>query len=113
MSMNGIIWLASYPKSGNTWFRVFLTNLRGEEGGPADINKLRSTPIASARGIFDDEAGVEASDLTPDEIDRLRPEIYMHLHKQAEETLFMKVHDACKPKQTDNNPCKITEHAVF
>ena len=24
---SGIIWLASYPKSGNTWFRVFLTNL--------------------------------------------------------------------------------------
>ena len=22
-----IIWLASYPKSGNTWFRVFLMNL--------------------------------------------------------------------------------------
>ena len=93
--MNGIIWLASYPKSGNTWFRVFLTNLRGEEGGPANINKLHSAPIASARGIFDDEAGVEASDLTPDEIDRLRPEIYTHLAKQAEETLFMKVHDAC------------------
>ena len=73
--MNGIIWLASYPKSGNTWFRVFLTNLRGEEDGPAQINKLGSTPIASARGIFDDEAGIEASDLTPDEIDRLRPEI--------------------------------------
>ena len=27
--MNGIIYLASYPKSGNTWFQVFLTNLRG------------------------------------------------------------------------------------
>ena len=92
--MNGIIWLASYPKSGNTWFRVFLTNLRGEEDGPAQINKLGSTPIASARGIFDDEAGIEASDLTPDEIDRLRPEIYTHLAEQAEETPFMKVHDA-------------------
>ena len=46
-------------------------------------------------GVFDDEAGVEASDLTPDEIDRLRPEVYTHPAKQAEETLFMKVHDAC------------------
>jgi len=92
--MGGIIWLASYPKSGNTWFRVFLTNLRREEDGPAQINKLNSTPIASARGIFDDEVGIEASDLTPDEIDRLRPEIYMHLAKEAEETLFMKAHDA-------------------
>lgn len=92
--MGGIIWLASYPKSGNTWFRVFITNLRGEEDGPAQINKLNRTPIASARGIFDDEAGIEASDMTFDEIDRLRPEIYAHLAEQAEETLFMKVHDA-------------------
>jgi len=92
--MSGIIWLASYPKSGKTWFRVFLTNLRGEKDGPAQINRLNSTPIASARGIFDDEAGIEASDMTPDEIDRLRPEIYTHLAEEAEETPFMKVHDA-------------------
>ena len=45
MNMSGIIYLASYPKSGNTWFRVFLTNLRGEEDGPAQINKLGRTPI--------------------------------------------------------------------
>ena len=25
--MGGIYWLASYPKSGNTWFRAFLRNL--------------------------------------------------------------------------------------
>jgi len=92
--MAGIIWLTSYPKSGNTWFRVFLTNLRGEEDGPAQINRLNNTPIASARGVFDDEVGIEASDLTFDEIDRLRPEIYAHLAEQAEETPFMKVHDA-------------------
>ena len=92
--MGGIIWLASYPKSGNTWFRVFLTNLRREEDGPAQINKLNNRFIASARAIFDDEAGIEASDLTPDEIDRLRPEIYTHLAEEAEEGLFMKGHDA-------------------
>jgi len=57
--MSGIIYLASYPKSGNTWFRVFLTNLRGEKDGPAQINRLDSTPIASARGTFDaDPVGI-------------------------------------------------------
>ena len=24
--MSGILWLASYPKSGNTWLRAFLAN---------------------------------------------------------------------------------------
>ncbi len=115
VNMSGIIWLASYPKSGNTWFRVFLTNLRGEEDGPAQINKLGGTPIASARGIFDDEAGIEASDLTMDEIDRLRPEIYAHLAEQAEETLIMKVHDAytSNDKSIPMFPKEATAGAIY
>lgn len=92
--MNGIIWLASYPKSGNTWFRVFLTNLLRDADAPASINELESTPIASARVLFDNNVGVEASDLTADEIDRMRPELYIHLAENATEPLFMKIHDA-------------------
>jgi aryl sulfotransferase len=92
--VKGILWLASYPKSGNTWFRVFLTNLLRDGDIPADINDLARTPIASARGLFDEEIGFEASDLTADEIDRLRPELYTHLAENAEEPLYMKVHDA-------------------
>lgn len=92
--MKGIIWLASYPKSGNTWFRVFLTNLLRDTDTPANINALKSTPIAGARGIFDENIGFEASDLTTDEIDRLRPELYIHLAENVTEPLFMKIHDA-------------------
>lgn len=92
--MSGIIWLASYPKSGNTWFRIFLTNLLRDSDEPASINDLESSPIASARGIFDENTGIEASDLTADEIDRLRPELYCHLAATAEEPLYMKIHDA-------------------
>lgn len=92
--MKGIIWLASYPKSGNTWFRIFLTNLLTGKETPANINKLDGGPIASARGVFDNNIGVEASDLTVDEIDLLRPDLYCHLAENSEETLFMKIHDA-------------------
>lgn len=92
--MNGIIWLASYPKSGNTWFRVFLTNLLRDGDEPANINELERTPIASARGLFDNAVGFEASDLTADEIDSLRPELYVHLAETSDEPLFMKIHDA-------------------
>ncbi len=92
--MNKIIWIASYPKSGNTWFRLFLTNLLRDAEEPADINDTESTPIASARGIADEEIGVETSDLTPAEIARLRPKVYEQVASEAEEPLFMKVHDA-------------------
>ena len=33
------VWLASYPKSGNTWMRVFLRNLT-HTSAPADINSV-------------------------------------------------------------------------
>ena len=37
----GIMWLASYPKSGNTWMRVFLENLFRNEPEPISINDFR------------------------------------------------------------------------
>ncbi|NJD90895.1 MAG: sulfotransferase domain-containing protein [Geobacter sp.] len=113
--MNGIIWLASYPKSGNTWFRIFLANLLRDCDTPVSINELENTPIASARILFDENIGFESSDLTADEIDRIRPELYCHLAKDSDTPLFMKVHDACT--LTDGNiplfPAAATAGAIY
>jgi hypothetical protein len=92
--MGKIYWLASYPKSGNTWLRIFLTNYWRNGDEPANINDLDGGPIASARGIFDEIVGLEASDLTPAEIDRYRPRVYEYLSANSQENLFLKVHDA-------------------
>jgi len=96
--MAKITWLASYPKSGNTWTRVFLTNYWRNGDAPADINELEETPIASSRHIFDEYSGVDSGDLTADEIDRLRPAIYRYyahdLEKQGREERYCKIHDA-------------------
>ena len=35
-----IIWLASYPKSGNTWVRIFLNSLIFSKKNLVDINKI-------------------------------------------------------------------------
>ncbi len=92
--MKWIYWLASYPKSGNTWLRVFLTNYLQNSGEPADINQLEGGPIASSRPLFDEWAGVEASDLTPLSVEKLRPYVYQSLTDQTSEPLFIKIHDA-------------------
>lgn len=93
-----IYWLASYPKSGNTWMRILLTNYLRNADRPANINNLDGGPIASARQIFDDNVGIEASDLTQDEIERYRPYVYEMMSEQAgidgTAPLFLKVHDA-------------------
>lgn len=115
MDNKKIIWLASYPKSGNTWFRVFLTNLLRDSDTPASINELESTPIASARNIFDDIAGVPASELTSDEIDLIRPEIYKKIAEDSDELIYQKIHDAYTFLPDGNSliPDSATKAAIY
>ena len=93
MHKKNIIWLASYPKSGNTWFRIFITNLLSDSGQPASINDLKEATISSSRKIFDDYTGLSSSDMTFEEIDRLRPDVYKLQSEESEELLFKKAHD--------------------
>lgn len=92
--MGKIVWLASYPKSGNTWMRVFLTNYRCNGNAPVNINELDGGPIASSRIWFDEWAGIEASVLSDSVIERLRPGVYRCMADESPHVLFMKVHDA-------------------
>lgn len=92
--MSGILWIASYPKSGNTWFRAFLENLRRDAGQAVDINDFQIVP-ANRRRLFDDFTGVESTELTADEIARLRPRVYRYIAENSAETVFLKIHDAC------------------
>jgi aryl sulfotransferase len=89
-----IIWLASYPGSGNTWMRVFLSNLLADAERPADINALAVRWHAASRSAFDAYAGVRASELRDDEIDELRPAVYEALAADHEPPWFVKIHDA-------------------
>jgi aryl sulfotransferase len=89
-----IVWLASYPKSGNTWFRAFLTALLNPGNPSVDINNMYPTTIASSRQLFDEMAGIASADLLPDEIERLRPAIYRQNALESEEMIYHKIHDA-------------------
>jgi hypothetical protein len=70
-----IVWLASYPKSGNTWLLIMLTNLARKDA-PVDVNALASGGVASDRTTFDRLTLVESGLLTHDECDLLRPRVY-------------------------------------
>lgn len=113
--MAKIIWLASYPKSGNTWMRILLTNFQRNGDAPADINALSGGPIASARVWFDEWAGVEASALNDTVIERLRPDVYRCMAQEAPETLFMKVHDAWLRTDTGEAlfPAEVTAGVIY
>jgi hypothetical protein len=103
--VNRTVWLASFPKSGNTWFRMLVANLSATDK-PIDINDLPERGgIASARGPFDHLTLLDSGLLTHDEIDGLRPRVYEELAggaqddeydrpEEAPPVRFVKVHDA-------------------
>jgi len=115
MHKKNIIWLASYPKSGNTWFRVFLTNLLSDTDVPANINDLTDTSISSSRKIFDEYTGLSSSDLTFNEIDCLRPEVYRMQSDESDEILFKKVHDKYYITEREEPlfPAEITKGVIY
>jgi hypothetical protein len=91
--MGGIYWLAAYPKSGSTWFRIFLRNLQVNGEAPVDINELQSAGIACARNWLDDVLGFDTADMTPEEIDSLRPMVY-RWSRHNDAISYHKIHDA-------------------
>ena len=110
-----MIWLSSYPKSGNTWVRVFLDNLRSGSDQPVDINHISISRIASSRTLFDQYTGVNSSDLNDDEIERNRPQVYRLMASETTEDIVLKVHDAWKLTSNKETlfPQEITKAVVY
>lgn len=109
------MWLASYPKSGNTWFRVLLTNYLRDEGQPVDINALDMQSNAADRWLIDSALMIESSDLIEEELSWYRAEAYRILARRSRETLYLKIHDACPPAEGDEPliPADVTQGAVY
>jgi hypothetical protein len=92
--MTGLTWLASYPKSGNTWARLFLQSL-AKDGAAVDINFEDGRPSGvGPRAEFDRFLGVDSSDLTCDEVESARPRLYEMMAADDPTMLPLKVHDA-------------------
>lgn len=91
-----ICWLASYPKSGNTWTRILLSKLLRDDQKDEvdDLSIDLAGSIASNRVRFDELTGLSSSDMTDDEIDLLRPDANRAIASDAEKLVYTKVHDA-------------------
>jgi len=95
--MKNIVWLVSYPKSGNTWFRMFLANYLKNAAAPVSLKEIESTPLASSAVDFEEVMGLNPFELTADDVDFYRPDFYRILSEEAENTgevIYKKTHDA-------------------
>jgi aryl sulfotransferase len=110
----GIWWLASYPKSGNTWLRVVLASLLS--GRPADFNAMPlMSLIATNRTWFDKAIGLESADLIGEQEINLRPRAYEIWAAEAVQPLYCKAHDAylMTPAGEPLFPTAVTRGAVY
>lgn len=69
--MAQVIWLASYPKSGNTWTRALLAGYFGE--GAFDLNHLGAEMALGGLRSLGDLLGIDPHLLHPDELLAMRP----------------------------------------
>lgn len=92
-----ITWIASYPKSGNTWVRALLLNYLAPIGPIVSLNDLKAIPIAASRPLFDQALGCDSDLLLPHEVQALQNAWYdlvAHRHPGH----FFKVHEQYNPR---------------
>ena len=115
MNRNKIIWLISYPKSGNTWFRAFLTALFSN--GELEINRLKTDGIFASRRIFDYYSEIDSRDLYHVESRQMIADVYRSYanDNEADEHKIIKVHDAFETDIEGNSifPQDVTHCAIY
>jgi len=92
--MGNIVWLASYPKSGNTWLRAFIANLIANRPDPVPLAELpRYGALEAEPEPFGRLAGRPSTELSFAEICSLRPRVHAAIAAAAPKTVFVKTHN--------------------
>lgn len=95
---HGIVWIASYPKSGNTWTRVFLHNLLHILEGnidELDINRLGEfTSWDLSIKSYEQVLEKPIADSTRAEIAAVRPQVQAALAERTKGAALVKTHHA-------------------
>ncbi len=95
----GIFWLASYPKSGNTWLRIFLYHIMRMQQGlprePDEINKLDRASGYEAKllGLFQHFLGKPVEQATQMDIMRVRGNVQRAIAQRMPSIAVVKTHN--------------------
>lgn len=92
MNPDGIYWLASYPRSGNTWIRLLLASALSPERQTPDINQLPFGNVTCERTSVDDALGVESADVPRRLLLDLWPQACRHIAQNLPSPRLVKTH---------------------
>lgn len=113
----GIVWLSSYPRSGNTWTRNFLYNLLslqqgGEPGRIQNLHEYSLWDIAAPR--FKKVLGKEVQSASREEIAAARPQVQKRIVAEANGAVLVKTHNALVlDRGVPTINMKVTSGAVY
>jgi hypothetical protein len=93
--MSKIIWLASYPKSGNTWMRAFLHNLFRDPDEAYDINKITDLSISdSSIDWYRAQDKRDWTEWSAVDVARMRRGAQLAMCRLKPDDVFVKTHNA-------------------
>ena len=94
--MGDIVWLASYPKSGNTWMRAFLHNLFHNEARPTDLNRMQGEILQSDGSLmwFRMVDKRPVGEWSSEDVAAMRPKVCELIAKGQRGSIFCKTHNA-------------------
>ena len=90
-----IVWIASYPKSGNTWARAFLANCAANQADPLDVNAISGFGFSDGNvWPYERLAGRPFATLTDEAVHGLRPKAQQLLASARPGLVPVKTHAA-------------------
>jgi hypothetical protein len=95
--MGKIVWLASYPKSGNTWMRAFLHNLFRNPDRPLPLEQLGGGNLTTAETALEWYQALDPrspSEWSQEEIDTMRLKVHEAIAASVQGNIFCKIHGA-------------------
>ena len=94
--MGDIVWLASFPKSGNTWMRAFLYNLFHNRERSFDVNRMAGELFQSDGALmwFQMLDRRPLAEWSSEDVASMRPRVNELIAQAQKGTLFCKTHNA-------------------
>ena len=89
-----IIWIASYPKSGNTWIRSLVSSYLYSNNGEFNFDMLRKIPKFTQTKYFSSVANLEKLKKNPIKINEYWKDAQLKINLDKE-IKFFKTHNAC------------------
>ena len=109
-----LIWLASFPKSGNTWVRTFLFVLKNPRGKLKNINEISGgDEISSSKRMLSDQLGIDCSLLPTRTLLSLRSKAFLKFSEVLQTEAFIKTHEQPEFRGKQIIPKECTKHVLY